>query len=1124
MKKVFTIIFLFSLITSIEIFSQEENIIRGELLVQFRPEANLESFENTFTQYKVETDQLLSRRMNIWLVKYNIARISDLEMLNRIKSNSAVKEAQFNHYVELRDNIDPEEIFGLSDRSAFPNDPQFNQQWALNNTGQTGGLNDADIDAPEAWNFTTGGLTALGDTIVVAIIDGGCDLNHQDLTYWINWAEIPNNSIDDDGNGYIDDYRGWNAYNNNGNVPSDGHGTHVSGIAGAKGNNNLGVSGVNWNVKIMPIAGASGDEATVVAAYGYVLEMRSLYNETNGNEGAFVVSTNASFGVDFGQPANFPLWCAIYDSLGVQGVLSCGATANLNINIDIEGDIPTACPSPWLISVTNTTHNDVKNSGAAFGLTTIDLGAPGTDILSTFPGNSYGLSSGTSMATPTVTGAIALMFAAANSGLIQSYKANPSNGAIVFRDFLFAGTDPIASLQGITVTGGRLNVYNAIFPLLAPPDTVPPTTITDLSTIDTTSSSLTLMWTAPLDTTQNGVIDYDIRMSLTPITDSVSFYNAQQINFSGTPGPVGSTETLLIEGLGFNITYYFAVRSRDLWNNISEISNNGSGTSYGAPTASANPDNVHASLVNNTTLQETVTLSNTSTGNSTLDYEITLENNTFPEGMVKLIQVPKKNNIEGLSTDKDNPEQQYGQSIDGSGGPDAFGYSWIDSDEPNGPQYLWEDITTTGTQVTNWIASSIYDPEDEGYAGPFPLGFNFKYYGNTKTQVYIGSNGVLLFGPINQSYYVNESIPNTAVPNEFIAPFWDDLDGSTQGTVHYKQDGNRFIVQFTNWPVFFSPGTSLTFQVVLYSSGQILVYYNNMNASLTGATVGIENGDGTIGLQVAYNASYVHNNLALQFSAEPDWLGATPLSGRLYNGNSVDIDLEFRTEDFPIGDYSMDLVISSNDPANSTITVPVTMTIVPIPVELTSLSAEAEKNSVTLKWTTASETNNRGFVVERKDGKWKMGNGKWETVGFSEGKGSTTERQSYIFSEKDLKVGKYSYRLKQMDYDGSYEYSDEVEVDVAAPEEYTLKQNYPNPFNPMTIIEYSLPENTEVRIDIYNSLGELVRTMANNTMDAGYQKVSFDASSLPSGIYIYQIKAKGQTKTFVDSKKMLLVK
>jgi hypothetical protein len=297
----------------------------------------------------------------------------------------------------------------------------------------------------------------------------------------------------------------------------------------------------------------------------------------------------------------------------------------------------------------------------------------------------------------------------------------------------------------------------------------------------------------------------------------------------------------------------------------------------------------------------------------------------------------------------------------------------------------------------------------------------------------------------------------------------------------------------------------------------------------------LENADASIGLQVAFNAAYVHNSLALQFSAEPDWLGATPLSGTLYNGNSVDIDLEFRSEDFPAGDYSMDVVISSNDPVNTTITVPVTMTITVIPVELSSFSAETQKNSVTLKWTTASETNNRGFEIQKsKVSEW-IPSGKsqsdWVTVGFVEGNGNTTERQSYIFNEKDLKVGSYTYRLKQVDYDGSYEYSNEVEVDVEAPSVFTLMQNYPNPFNPMTKIEYTLPENAEVRIDIYNTLGELVSTLVNKTMEAGYQEISLDASSLPSGTYIYRInatpvggQAKGETKTFVDTKKMLLVK
>ena len=496
------------------------------------------------------------------------------------------------------------------------------------------------------------------------------------------------------------------------------------------------------------------------------------------------------------------------------------------------------------------------------------------------------------------------------------------------------------------------------------PDTIPPDPVTDLAVTDPTSSSLKLTWTVTNDTSINGVTGYDIRFSDSPINDTTAFNNAALISFPGSPDTAGATESLIINGLSFNTPYYFRMKCRDIWGNWSDLSNSTLGTTYGAPSASVNPDSVHVDLMNNTTFQQSVVLSNISSGNSTLDYSVSLANNTFPEGMVQINQVPQNSEAENINTSKDNPTENHGQSIDGSGGPDAFGYKWIDSDEPNGPQYVWQDISATGTAVTNWIATGTFNPKDEGYAGPFNLGFNFKFYGNTKTQIYVSTNGLLLFGTVSTNIYTNASIPTAAVPNEYIAPFWDDLDGINQGTVHYKQDGNRFIIQFTNWQKYSGTG-SLTFQVVLYSSGKILVYYNNMNATLNSATIGLENNSGTTGLQVAYNANYVHNNLALQFSAEPDWLGATPLSGRLYNNNSVDINLVFNTEDFPLGNYSMDLIVNSNDPVNPTITVPVTMTITSVPVELSSLSAQTEKNDVTLRWTTASETNNRGFEIQK---------------------------------------------------------------------------------------------------------------------------------------------------------------
>lgn len=919
-KAALLFVFLLLLITSA--LPQSDSYVKGEVMVQLKAGSNFETFLESFQFIELKSKQLLSRRMNIWLLTYDVDRIEEDEVLFTIKQNNSVKAVQFNHYVKLREGK-PIEYSPL----LVPNDTRFNEQWALNNTGQSGGTPDADIDAPEAWNLSTGGITALGDTIVVAIVDGGCDLNHQDLNYWYNYEEIPNNGIDDDGNGYIDDYRGWNAYNNNGNVPSDGHGTHVSGIAAAKGNNGLGVAGVNWNCKVMPISGSSSVEATVVAAYGYVLEMRARYNETNGQHGAFIVATNASFGVDYGQPANFPLWCGIYDSLGVQGVLNCGATANLNVNVDLQGDIPTACPSLYMISVTNTTSSDAKNSGAAYGLTTIDLGAPGTSVLSTYPSNSYSTLTGTSMATPHVTGAIALMFAAANSGLMQSYKLNPSAGALTFRNLLLSGVDPIPALNNITVTGGRLNLFNAVLSVSSPPDTVPPTRITNLTVVDTTSNSLTLQWTVPLDTTRNGVVAYDIRRASTPITDTLSFNSATPIPFGGTPDTTGAIETFVVAGLQFNSTHYFAMKSFDFWGNASQISNSAVGTTWAAPQIDVEPDSISRTLTNQMVVTDTITISNISAGNSTLNFQVSLENNTFPEGSVDYKIIPLTHfDIEQKADEKNNPLKTYGASIEGQGGPDAFGYKWIDSDEPNGPAYVWNDITSTGTLVSTWIATGTFEPKDEGYAGPFPLGFNFKFYGNTKTQVYVSSNGFLHFTPLSANTFTNAQIPSTSAPNEYIAPFWDDLDGRTQGTVHYKQDGNKFIVQFTNWQKYSATG-SLTFQVILYSSGKILFYYNNMNATLNSATIGIENAVGTIGLQTAYNAAYAANNKAVKLSAEPDWLVSSTTNGLLYNQNNFNVVLTFRSEDFALGNYSMNMKIASNDPISPTLNIPIKMRI-----------------------------------------------------------------------------------------------------------------------------------------------------------------------------------------------------
>ncbi|GAB4133031.1 MAG: hypothetical protein Fur0041_04870 [Bacteroidia bacterium] len=424
-------------------------VVAGQIMVMLQNGSGLADAEDQLRQHGLilKDAEQSSRSMRIWTLSF-VPETNMDDALKTCRSIPSVQLAQFNHYV--------------APRAVFPNDSLFPQLWNMDNTGQSGGFPDADIDAPEAWNITTGGMTVAGDTIVVAVIDGGFSLTHQDLNFRKNYFEIPGNGIDDDNNGYIDDYDGWNAYNSSGNLIQDNHGTHVTGIVGARGNNVLGVTGINWNVQIMPVMGSSQTESEVVEAYTYVLDARRLWNQTNGQQGAFVVASNSSFGVNFGQPANFPIWCAMYDSLGQAGILNACATANLNIDVDAQGDIPTACASPFMIGITNTTRFDQRNSSAAYGLTTIDLGAPGTQVLSTINNNQYSILTGTSMATPHVAGAIALMYAAACPQLIADYKLYPDSISLLMLNLLLNSTDPITSLNGQTVTGGRLNINNAL--------------------------------------------------------------------------------------------------------------------------------------------------------------------------------------------------------------------------------------------------------------------------------------------------------------------------------------------------------------------------------------------------------------------------------------------------------------------------------------------------------------------------------------------------------------------------------------------------------------------------------------------------------------------------------------
>ena len=191
---------------------------------------------------------------------------------------------------------------------------------------------------------------------------------------------------------------------------------------------------------------------------------------------------------------------------------------------------------------------------------------------------------------------------------------------------------------------------------------------------------------------------------------------------------------------------------------------------------------------------------------------------------------------------------------------------------------------------------------------------------------------------------------------------------------------------------------------------------------------------------------------------------------------------------------------------------PVTL---PTPVELTSFTATANGKEVTLNWSTATELNNQGFEVQRK-----FGVNDFVTVGSVKGHGTTTSPNQYSYVDKLVDPGKYFYRLKQIDYGGTFEYSNEIEVEVRVLDKFTLEQNYPNPFNPTTTIGYVLQEKSNAKLTLLNALGEEIAVLVNEEQDKGYHKVEFDGSKLTSGVYFYQLKAG----TFTETKKMMLMK
>lgn len=379
-------------------------------------------------------------------------------------------------------------------RCATPTDTYYSLLWGMNNTGQTvnndPGIANADINAPEAWNTSTG-----SPTTVIADIDSGVNYNHPDLAanMWVNPGEIAGNGIDDDGNGYIDDIRGWDFYSNDNNPMDDnGHGTHTAGTFGAVGNNGVGVTGVNWQCKIMALKflGASGSGSTsgALAALNYAVAK------------GVKVSNNSWGGGGYSQAMVDAINAAAAQNHIFVAAAGNGGSDGIGDNNDSIPSYPASYNSANIIAVASSTNNDTRSSFSNYGATSVDLAAPGSTILSTY-NSGYAYLNGTSMATPHVAGVVALV-----------QTLNPTWTHTQVKSRILSTVRPVTAFSGITVSGGVLNAAAAVG--TAPPaNTAPSVTISSPTSGQSFSQGATITFTGSANDVEDGSLTASLSWS-----------------------------------------------------------------------------------------------------------------------------------------------------------------------------------------------------------------------------------------------------------------------------------------------------------------------------------------------------------------------------------------------------------------------------------------------------------------------------------------------------------------------------------------------------------------------------------------------------------------------------------
>lgn len=533
-----------------------QEFVPGEILVRFREDAPAAKATRSEVQLRVDGRQVVVQLEYLAprteLVKgLRLARVSAADTMLAIEQLRARPDVLY---------AEPNYILR---KTALPNDPRFSEQWSLRNTG----IPSADIDAEQAWDTTTGSAN-----VVVGVVDEGIDINHTDLAanIWTNPADIAGNGVDDDNNDFVDDIHGWDFANNDNTVydgpgttpegdPIDGHGTHVAGVIGAVGNNGVGISGVNWQVRVLPLkflGPGGGTTANVIRAYDYARKLLQAWQSSGGTRGANVRVLNNSYGGRGNSQAALDAIRSLSDS-GILFIASAGNEARDNDRFPVY---PSGYNVPNLVSVGSSGFSGLPSSGFSnYGRRTVDMSAPGELILSTVPGNEYAPASGTSASAPHATGTVALLCAAFPQLTLQRLRA-----ALVY-----GGSQGFSQIT----SSGKKNNARSSLDNAAEVDSIPPAAVGNLQLTSQGYQRYNLQWTAPGD--DNGgngnVAIYEVRYSDSDLSSSSVFEQSIRLH-APVPATPGANQAVTVAVPFRHPSGFIGVRAVDTAGNTGLIS------------------------------------------------------------------------------------------------------------------------------------------------------------------------------------------------------------------------------------------------------------------------------------------------------------------------------------------------------------------------------------------------------------------------------------------------------------------------------------------------------------------------------------------------------------------------